>query len=62
MSNPTHHIKVREKGKKRFSFLSRNGVTNLRIHAIQFTKEGADKLIAENAARNPEWEFVATEI
>lgn len=53
----TVHIKVREKGRKRWAFLSRNGTTQLRIHALTFTREQAEKLIADNAPDNPEWEW-----
>lgn len=55
---PTHHVKVREKGTRSWSFLTSSGGTNrLRIHAAQFTAEQAARLIAENAGDNPEWEF-----
>jgi hypothetical protein len=59
---PTHHIKVRELGRKSWAFLSSNGTTRLRVHALQFTQERAAALIAENAPDNPEWEFKATPI
>jgi hypothetical protein len=59
----THHVKVREKGKKRWAFLSSaNGTNQLRVHALQFTEEGARKLIADNQADNPDWEFKAQPI
>jgi hypothetical protein len=54
-----HYIKLREKDKKRWAFLtSKGGLTYLTIHASRFeTKEAAERLIAENAADNPEWEW-----
>jgi hypothetical protein len=58
----THHVKVREVGKVAWKFLSPKGTTRLRIHALQFTADGAQKLIDENADDNPEWEFKATAI
>lgn len=54
-------IKVREVGKKRWVFLSREGVNHLRIHALRFTREQAERLIAENEADNPEWEWKIVE-
>lgn len=54
----THHVKVREKGKKKWLFLATGGSANaLRIHALEFTKDGAEALVAENSEDNPEWEF-----
>ncbi|WP_137114154.1 hypothetical protein [Mesorhizobium sp. GR13] len=52
-------IKVREKGRKKWQFLtSRGGLTNLRVHAARWsTREPCDTLIADNAADNPEWDF-----
>jgi hypothetical protein len=51
-------IKVREKGRKSWSFLSRGGTNRLRIHAVRFeTREKAQALIDENAPDNPEWEW-----
>lgn len=50
-------IKVREIGDKSWKFLSRGGVNRLKIHALQFTREDAEKLIAENKDDNPEWEW-----
>lgn len=55
----TAHIKLREKGKRQWAFLTSRGGTNyLRIHAARFeTVESAQKVIDENAADNPEWEW-----
>lgn len=52
-------IKVREVGRKKWQFLtSSGGVTNLRIHAARWATRGpCDKLIADNAAENPDWDF-----
>ena len=51
-------IKCRERGKLQFAFLTSKGALNrLRIHAARFTRENAEKLIAENQAENAEWEF-----
>lgn len=58
----THHVKAREKGKKRWTFLANGGTNNLRVHAIQFTETGANALIRDNAASNPDWEFKAVPI
>lgn len=56
----THHIKVREKGKTRWAFLTARGTINyLRLHAAQFTEENANKVIQDNQADNPDWEFKA---
>lgn len=54
-----HYVKCREKGKKRFAFLTSKGaLNNLTIHAARFeSAEKAEALIAANAADNPEWEF-----
>lgn len=57
--NYTHHVKVREKGKKQWSFLSRSGTNRLRVHALRFTAEGAAELIADSQADNPGWDFKA---
>jgi len=51
-------IKVRELGAKRWAFLARNGTTRLRVHALRFESyDKAQRLINENAADNPEWEW-----
>lgn len=52
-------IKVRETGKKKWRFLtSKGGVTQLRIHAARWaTREPCERLIAENAPDNQDWEF-----
>jgi hypothetical protein len=48
-------IKCREIGRKQWA----SGVNRLRIHAIRFaTVEKAQALIDENAADNPEWEWL----
>ncbi len=53
------HIKCREIGRKQWSFLSRGGTNRLRIHAVIFaTRDKAQALIDENAADNPEWEWM----
>lgn len=57
MSDDLFHIKCRENGKKRFSFLSRKGCNYLRIHAMQFEKAKADSLIVDARKDNPNWEF-----
>ena len=58
MTTATHHVKVREIGKKAWHFLgSGGGVTRLRVHALQFTEERANALIAENKNDNPDWEW-----
>lgn len=54
---PTHHVKVREKAAKGWKFLSRDGTTTKRIHALQFTEAAARRLVADNAPDNPGWEF-----
>lgn len=58
----THYVQCREIGKKRWAFLSRDGVTRLKIHALRFTEDQANKLIEENAPDNPEWEFQVIKI
>lgn len=52
-------IKVRKSDKKKWGFLTpRGGVTNLRIHAARWpAREPCEKLIAENAPDNPDFEF-----
>lgn len=52
-------IKVREAGQKRWRFLTqKGGVTQLRIHAARWAaREPCERLIADNAADNPDWEF-----
>lgn len=51
-------IKVRKIGKRNFSFLSRGGVSRLRVHALRFeTQDKAQALVDDNAADNPKWEF-----
>lgn len=57
------YVKCREKGRKRFAFLTSNGGLNsLRVHAARFeTLAKAQALIDENTAENPEWEFLAVE-
>lgn len=52
------YIKIREVGKKTWKFLARDGSTRLRIHAASFADEtAAQRLIDENKADNPEWEW-----
>lgn len=52
-------IKCREIGRKQWAFLTANGCNRLRIHAVRFdTVEKAQALIDENAADNPEWEWL----
>ena len=60
----THHVKVKKRGgTRRWSFLTPKGGTNyLRVHAAGFTAAGAEALVKENAADNPEWEFKVTPI
>lgn len=53
----THFIKVRFAGERRFSFLTREGTTRLRVHASQFTHENAQKALEVLRADNPEHEF-----
>lgn len=51
-------IKVRETGKKWRFLTSKGGVTQLRIHAARWaTREPCERLIADNAPDNPDWEF-----
>jgi hypothetical protein len=51
-------IKVREVGATRWQFLSRDGTTKLRVHALRFPSyDKAQALIEENVADNPEWEW-----
>ena len=63
MSNPTHHIKIREKGKKTWDFYSGgksgNAVNRLRIHARQFTAAQAREFVKTQAPLNPGHEFKA---
>ena len=53
------HIKIREKGKKAWYFLtSRGGMNRLRVHAATFKDEAAAQaVIDENKADNPEFEW-----
>lgn len=62
MNQFTHHVKVRKKGEKCWAFLSRGGTNRLRVHALQFTREQADRLIADSAPSNPDWDFKAVRI
>ena len=62
MTAATHYVKVREVGKKAWHFLSGGGVTRLRVHALMFTEERANALIAENKDDNPEWEWKVVSI
>jgi len=56
-------VKVREKGKKQWAFLTRNGTNRLRVHASQFaSKEVAQKFVDANAPDNPEWEWKVVEV
>lgn len=56
------YIKVREKGRRQWVFLSRGGTNRLRIHAIRFaSQERAQALINQNAPDNPEWEWMITQ-
>lgn len=52
-------IKVRMSGKKKWEFLTpRGGVTHLRIHAARWAaRDACEKLVADNAPDNPDWEF-----
>ncbi len=52
-------IKVRETGRKKWRFLTpKGGVTNLRVHASRWpAREPCERLIAEIAPDNPDWEF-----
>lgn len=51
-------IKVREKGRRGWTFLARGGVSRLRVHALRFeTAERARALIAENEGDNPGWDW-----
>ena len=52
-------IKVRMSGKKKWGFLtSKGGVTHLRIHAARWAaRDACEKLVADNAPDNPDWEF-----
>lgn len=51
-------IKVRAKGAARWSFLSGNGITHLRIHATQFSNENRAKEVLEQVERdNYQYEF-----
>lgn len=60
---PTHHVKVRLRGEVGWKFLTPKGGTNrLRVHAAEMTKAGAEALVLENTAGNPEWEFKVTPI
>lgn len=57
MDNVTHYIKVREKGKKAWAFLSSKGNTNrLRVHAVMFPKDRALLVATEIMAENAEWQ------
>lgn len=53
------HVKVRERGDKRFKFLtSRGSLNSLRVHAASFeSAEKAQAFIDANAPDNPEFEF-----
>ncbi len=57
----TYAIKCKEVTGKSWSFLTPSGGLNrLKIHAGRFaSKEVAEKVIAENAGDNPEWQFKA---
>jgi phosphopantetheinyl transferase (holo-ACP synthase) len=59
--NPTAtpcFIKLRERGRRSWSFLSRNGTNRLRIRAARFSsKEAAQKVIESATPDNPQWEF-----
>ncbi|MCO5073845.1 MAG: hypothetical protein M9944_21840 [Rhizobiaceae bacterium] len=52
-------IKVRKSDTKKWGFLTpRGGVTHLRIHAARWAaKDACEKLIADNAPDNPDWQF-----
>jgi hypothetical protein len=51
-------IKLREKDKKRFSFLASGGrINDLRIHAVRFTKENALSAMADLRVSNPDFLF-----
>lgn len=52
-------IKVRMSGKKQWGFLTpKGGVTHLRIHAARWAdRDACQRLVADNAPDNPEWEF-----
>lgn len=54
----TQHIKVRKHGQRQWKFVGSNGsMTRLRIHALMFTGEQAQKFIAESRSMNPEYDF-----
>ncbi len=59
-----HAIKLREKGRRRWEFLTSDGALNrLRIHAARFEDAGkAQKIIDENAADNPGWEWMVVDL
>jgi hypothetical protein len=58
----SHAVKCREVGKKKWAFISRGGINNLRIHALQFAgAEKAQAFIDVNKDDNPEWEFKVVE-
>jgi hypothetical protein len=61
---PTHHIKARKVGGKRYYFVSpRDGGLNpLRIHASQYTESKAEEVAAILRADNPEFEFKVVRI
>lgn len=58
MSNErTHFVKVREKGKTRWAFLTPQGrSTSLRIHASQMSEEQAKRVAVEIETENPAYE------
>lgn len=51
-------IKCREKGQKRYAFLTPNGTNYLRIHASQFRlRLDAERVFNTLVAENPDWDF-----
>lgn len=54
----TYHVKARKHGDKVYRFVGTGGrLTRLRVHALQFTKDGADQFVAEGRHLDPDYEF-----
>lgn len=57
------YVKCRDASMKRSKMLARDGLTNLRVHAITVTGSAkAEAFLAEMRLDNPDWTFELAEI
>lgn len=62
ITTDTHHIKFREHGEKRYLFLDSSGAgSRLKIHALRYTTENAQKTLDSLAQENPTFEFIGVD-